>query len=236
MKTWKKITSLAIALMCVVSLSACNKADDSDKDAKKDTKAETKVETAEGKATKTVESFMDAFCEFDFTEAANYIDEMPEDLEGMQLDAMIDAMMDEMPAEMEPYADDFESMLNGLMDRCLATFEYEITDTEEKDGNYEFTLEVTIPDMDGVDIESIIADSFSEDAMMTILQDALTSGELSETSTEQEAMDYLMDQLIPMLGDVIADIEIETSTEEITLVVVEDDGEWIISAEESDLN
>lgn len=217
----KKILSLMLALVLVFSMTACGVGEKENEEAAKN----------------VVESFLSAVSNLEMDKLKDYVvdeDEIPEEFAEMS----IDKVMSEMPEEMEPYSEDFKKLFGGLFDKVKDKIEYEIKDvTKEEDDKYAVSVELTMPKLDDVDIESVVEENISEEDLTAIAMRLFAEGRITVNSTQQEIMDVLMPDVINALEDVFDGIELETETEEKEFVVVKtEDDKWLIDAKESGLN
>ncbi len=217
----KKILSLMLALVLVFSMTACGVSEKENEEAAKN----------------VVESFLSAVSNLEMDKLKDYVvdeDEIPEEFAEMS----IDKVMSEMPEEMEPYSEDFKKLFGGLFDKVKDKIEYEIKDvTKEEDDKYAVSVELTMPKLDDVDIESVVEENISEEDLTAIAMRLFAEGRITVNSTQQEIMDVLMPDVINALEDVFDGIELETETEEKEFVVVKtEDDKWLIDAKESGLN
>ena len=145
--------------------------------------------------------------------------------------------MDEFPSEFSAFSNDFEDMVNSMIDRIKKEISYEIKDVEEgEDGDkYIFTVEMTVPELDDANFEDIFAESLDETALTNMLMAKIEEGVITETSTEQEMLEVILPEMIQILNDILEDYEFETTTKDIEIVVaINDDDEWLIDAKKSD--
>ena len=240
----KKLLMGILALTLALSFTACG--EDSKKDSDKEETKQTETKKDDKKeadpkdaAEDAVKGFMDAFSEFDFTEMEKYIDgELPAEFAEFDFSTIKEETINSLPEELDAYKDDFGKMFDTAIDKMLATISYDITNVEEDGDNYVISVDVTMADFNA--LEESLNNALSADLtekFIEIGEEAIANGDLSEDSTEQEVMDYLMPKAIDMIGDVL-DEEIkslERTTEEGEFVVTEVDGEWLIDIEESSL-
>lgn len=224
----KKLLALLLAIMCVFCFVGCS--NEAGEESGKGNGSKSDAEAAKAALT----GFLDGFCKLDAEEMEKYIDDpsaIPEEFNELN----IDNLMDQMPAELEPYSDDFEKLLNAMVDRMSKEITYEITDEKEDDGEYTYTVSITAPNFDDVDMEEVFADAFTEDVMLEIVEELQASGKITDASSEEEIMDAVMPEIIDKAIETIDDMDFDTVTEDNTFVVCEKDGEWLVNAEKSDL-
>ena len=236
----KKLLALLMALCLGLTMfTACGNKEEGE-DTKKEEKAEKeeKEESAEDEAKKVVESFMDAFVEFDMKEAAKYVDDdsFIDELGAESKDDMIDVVMDMMGEEVGEYADMFEPLAELIVDKFIDSMSYEITDTEESDDDeFTFTVELTSADFESVDFEEIFGSVLDQEASEELAMELIENGTITEDMTEEEMLAVVFEEVIKIAEDTIEDLDIETTKEEQEIVVVKDDDEWIIDAKASEL-
>ena len=211
----KKLISLFLTLTLALSMTACGS---SKKDAQ---------EAAQG--------FMDAFIKLDYDGIKEYIDDetaIPESIKNLDADKVVESL----PAELSEYSEDFESIFNDVIKKATDDMSYEIKGIEKNNKDYEVTVEVTLPDFENIDIESVIGEQLNKEAMTNLLMEMISSGEITDFTDQKAIMDVLMPKIVEIAKDAIADIEIETTTEEKVIVVVKEDDKWLVSAEKSEID
>ncbi|MBQ2696475.1 MAG: hypothetical protein IJF61_04155 [Clostridia bacterium] len=212
----KKLIALLLAVICAFSLVACAGGGN------------------EAKATKSMENFLNALKDLDvdgMKAAVDDPDALPESLENLD----IDNIMKTIPSELSAYSEDFKGVITALYDRAKSHIAYDIKNVEENDDEFVFTVEVTMPEFN-TDFQNLFTNSLDEDALMNIALDLYSSGKITPSSTQSEVMDALMPEVVKIMNDTINDIEIKTTTAEKEFVVVEEDGEWLVSVKKSDLD
>lgn len=225
----KKITSLLLAILCTLSLSACQKPEEIDKDSKKD---------AEAEVTKVVESYMDAICEMDYAQLNDFIVEENDEYDGLDAkEEMLEGMFGgEIPAELVAYEDDFDDICNNLIDVICEKMTYEIISVEEDGDNYVVTVEMTSMDWD-----ELIAVMNDEEAMSEMGYELgvelAESGKINESMSEEELMKVILEETLILMEEIIEDFVSgsESITYEMEIVVEDHDGEWLINEEDSDI-
>jgi len=228
----KKLLSLILALSLTLSLAACGgKGEDKAKDEpneKKEVKADKKELKGEDAARDAAENFFDAFCDFDFEEAEKYFDgEIPSDVKGAYSMAL-DEMLAGMPAEMSAYKSDFEDIFNDLIEKMKKSVSYKITDVEGDGDEYIVSVELTMPDMESVDFDSVMSSSMEEE-LMTLVMEYAESGKITESMSEDEMMEIIMPELIKIIKNAFNDMDFETTTDSGEITVAEIDGEWLVT-------
>ena len=240
----KKLLMGILALTLALSFTACG--EDSKKDSDKEETKQTETKNDNKKeadpkdaAEDAVKGFMDAFCEFDFKEMEKYIDgELPAEFAEFDFSTIKEETVNSLPEELDAYKDDFGKMFDTAIDKMLATISYDITNVKEDGDNYVISVDVTMADFNALEesLNNALTSDLS-DKIVEIGEEAMENGDLSDDSTEQEVMDYLIPKAIDMIGDLLEDEikNLERTTEEGEFVVTEVDGEWLINIEESSL-
>lgn len=212
----KKLVSILVVAVMVLSLSACGK----------------KKEEAE----KTLNGFMDGYCELNAEEMKNYVDDddipIIEEVEKFDIDKLIG----EVPDEFADYEEELKEILADFVERMKETVSYEVKEVEEKAGSYIFTLDVTVPDINSDELESAFAESVDQNALQQLVLDKYATGELTETSTEKDIYKIMMPEVIKGFEKTLDNMKVEEETEEKEIVVTEQNGKWLIDTKASDLD
>ena len=171
----KKLISLFLTLTLALSMTACGS---SKKDAQ---------EAAQG--------FMDAFIKLDYDGIKEYIDDetaIPESIKNLDADKVVESL----PAELSEYSEDFESIFNDVIKKATDDMSYEIKGIEKNNKDYEVTVEVTLPDFENIDIESVIGEQLNEEAMTNLLMEMISSGEITDFTDQKAIMDVLIPKIV----------------------------------------
>lgn len=228
----KKLLALLLALVCVVSFAACG--DDADKAETKtnenvnvDEKASTSVaKTDEELATEAVESFMNAFQKLDVNEMKKYIDNIDALGEEFAIIADRDALLGEIPAELQPYKNQFQKVIDATFEKLSKSISYKINGSAKDGDNFVFDVTVNAPSEDSADV-------FNDDTIMNqILEDLTVSGKITEGMSEDDMMNVIFTEMADFIRNMD---DFATITEETKVVVYEKDGKWVINATESSL-
>lgn len=218
----KRLLALLLALMCVISMVACSE--------EKSKKTEEEETVSEEDAREVAEGFMDAYIQLDLDGMKKYIDDpdfLDEKLgEDIDIDSMIDTYVEEAikeDPELEPVKEEMKSFMSTAMDKYLSAISYEIMDVEEDDGTFTYTVELTIPD-ENTDMSEYM--ELDEDAYASLIMEGISNGTI--TTTED-----VYTVIFEAIEEKLAEIEFDTTTKEIKLVVREVDGELKVIAEES---
>lgn len=211
----KKLLSLLLVLVCTISLVSCGGTNDE-------------------AARETVIAFMDAIADLDAETAEKYVDDasaLPTEFKNLDLSKLMEGM----PSDLGDYTDDFETLFSGLMDKVKKEISYEIKESKKTDDGFVFTLDVTFPDFETTNIDTLLEEQLDEESMQTLLMDMFTSGEITADSTETDIMNLIMPKMLDMLKTAFDKIEITTKTNESVFVVTKTDGQWLINTEKSNL-
>lgn len=209
----KKVLSLVLILVLSVSLAACGG-------------------KSEQLARETADNFMTALIQLDLAEVENYIDDasgLPETFKNFD----VDQIMSTLPADLNDYSEEFRGIITNLMDKVKGTMAYEIKSVEKVEGDYVFTLDLTMP-VNDIDFESLIEDKVSDEAINKIVTDMVASGEITAASSQKEMMDALMGKFIEIINNTFNELEIKTETQEAQLFVSKIDDKWLVNAEKSE--
>jgi len=229
----KRFLLLLLAALCLFAFVACEKKPISGS-------GSPSGNPDEEAATKVVRDFFDAFSEFDaegMADCVNDRDAMAELIDKMDIDVLYDSMMENIPAEMAPFENEFEDLLDVIVDMLLDTISYRIERCEANgDDRYVFDVEITHFD-ERIDFEELlsesIADEFTEEAMMELIYEMMEEGKISETMTEEEAIALVLPRLFDRVEDALKTIKLDTVISDAEISVVKTKGAWLIDAEES---
>lgn len=244
-KTLKVLLSLVLALSLVLSLAACDLGSSSNGgsanggEAKQET--ELSKEDAEKGSKEAVTEALDAACSYNFDKMSELGLDVGDEFSGVSgLDALIDEakanMCEEIPDELSPYETDLVNMFDiafAPVVEYMEKFDYEIKTFEEKGGDsYIYTVKLTVPDVsviESFDIENIM--SFTDETALTnIILELANEGKITETTTEEEAMSLVFEEVGAMIAESLED---ELSSEEVyeceaEVCVVYENGKWVI--------
>ncbi len=236
----KKLLTGILALTLVFSLTACGENKDNKDDKKEETKqTEVSKETDPKEAAEeTVKDFMDAFCELDTKEMAKYIDgELPEEFSDFNFDAVKEETINSLPEELGAYKTQFGDMFDSLIDKMLATINYDILSVEEDGDNMIAKVDITMADFNALEdaLNNALSTDFSA-KFVEIAEEAMANGDLTDDSTEQEVIEYLLPKAIDAIGDILEkEIDsLERTTEEAEFTLTEVDGKWLIDADSTE--
>ena len=142
----------------------------------------------------------------------------------------VDSIMETLPAEFEPYADDFEDLINSMLDKFSEMFSYEITEVTPDENNYIVTVKIKYPDFENSNFEAIFNEMLTGEDYQTLISELLGSGEIDLTSTQEEVIDALLPRIISMLQTAVDNLEITAIETEGYLAVTNVNGRWLIDA------
>lgn len=239
----KKLLTIALALLVVFAVAGCaEETMDIGIDRDSFGNSENNKNRDEDDARKAAENFMEALCEFNFKDMSKYSTE--DYTEIMECDDMYEYLDGTFSAEdldlgiesdkVDDAVNDFvEVMVDGIVDNT----EYEITDTEKDGDAWKFTVEITSVDMDDV------SDSLeSEECNDAVVKASEKYDDVDiEGMTGDEITAVMEDMVVDMfgaMGDFVYDYceEAETVGGELELYVIEEDGEWLVDIENSDMS
>jgi len=234
----KKFLAILLAFVLAFSLVAC-----SSNVADEETLTKEDRKNPEEEATEAVEEFMDAYVELDADEMEDFVvdkDDLPEFLNITVDDLVAPAVQYEIAnppfEEFKNYEKDLEKAYIALIENAMDELSYEITEVEENDDEFTFTVEVTVFDseiMKDIDLNSLTAEKYTQEYLMKLAAEA---GKDIATLTETEFMEIYLPDYFKFVLEVFADAEIKTHKEEIEVVVKHEDDEWLIDAKNSDLD
>lgn len=207
----KKTVALLMAILCIVSLTACG--------------------NAETKARETAEGFLNAVVNLDFEGAKQYVDNedaIPEAIENIDIGELMGSLPEELQ---EGYGDELKGLVTKITDRAKEKLSYEILGVTEGEGEYAYSVKLTLPDVD----TNALADSIDEKTVTDLFTGALTSGKITLGSSQEEILAAVMPELITLLDQMIDTMEIGAEESEIEVVVTETDGKWLVNAEKSNI-
>jgi len=207
---------LAILLVLMVVMTGCGRNTEEDMKAVRE----------------TVESCFDSLVNFDFEKIKDFfVDEndIPKEISELDVAAEFEKLMGNMPAELEEFSPEFEEMMYYAFDKIKSECSYEITDiVRDKSTRYIVSMNLTLPDVEKVDFEKLITDSFDEQIVTDTLMEMANEGKLTASSSEQEMMALVMPKMVEIIKATIDGIEFETTTESFEFPVkLQDDGRWM---------
>ena len=224
----KKLLSILLTFVLMFTLAACSILGNT-KDNTKDVE-------------KTVTSFLDAFTNLELDGIEEYFvdgNKLPEAITEFDVDSVLEEMTASMSEELSAYAADFESIIIDMINKMKEKLSYEIKSIERADKGNEYivSFDLTTPDVDNVDFEAIITEKMNETVMNDMIMKMFEEGTISETTSQEEMMDLIMSEVLPVIRDTVTTIDYDVTTEEKELIVIEsEDGKWLIDAERSDLD
>ena len=201
----KKLLALVLVLVCALSMAACD--------------------DGEALATETMEGFMNALVAFDDDAMANYLDDkdaVPEAIKNLD----IDVLMATMPEEQQVYKDNYAEIIDATVAKMSSVMNYEIKEVAADEDGFVYTIAVN-----EIGDTNIIDTTFSEENMNNIINALVEEDKLTETTTEEELMDMIFDEMVVM----IKEMELEASSVDKQFFVYEKDGKWVVNAEKSNV-
>ena len=201
----KKLLALVLVLVCALSMAACD--------------------DGEALATETMEGFMNALVAFDGDAMANYLDDkdaVPEAIKNLD----IDVLMATMPEEQQVYKDNYAEIIDATVAKMSSVMNYEIKEVAADEDGFVYTIAVN-----EIGDTNIIDTTFSEENMNNIINALVEEEKLTETTTEEELMDMIFDEMVVM----IKEMELEASSVDKQFFVYEKDGKWVVNAEKSNV-
>ncbi len=205
----KKITAFVLALLCTLSLVACD--------------------GGEAEARLAAENFMNAVVALDKETLSGYMVEpsaIPEEMDEWNIDNIAEML----PPEMVAYTEDFKGAFAGFIDKVKSSLAYEIKECNKTEGGFIFTVALTTPDLENLDVEKILEEKFSETDMNAIALELINSGAITATSTQEELMDAVMPKVTSLMKEAFDKLTIQTETEDIDLILIQKDGKWLVDA------
>lgn len=204
----KKITCVLMALSCTASLASCGG----------------------GGAEKAVEGLLDSVYELNLKEISKYskeTEDMEEEFDG-KIPENIDQLVDYFAGEEElvkENAKTIKKVANAAHKKVKDSVKYKVTGSEEVEDVTVCTVEITMPDSSS--IMSAVQNA-AKDIDVTEFM-GLDEEDLEDSKT----VDKIADQVL----DAINNLEFEeTTTVEVEIGMVEEDGQWIVSAEDCDFS
>lgn len=224
MKTWKKWTSVVLAVVMILSFAACS--------------GNGKMSPTE-EAEKTVDGYLSAVCDLNLKKAASYLDnpgEVPFEDFDSAMEEILDAAIAETP-EMAPYREDFRKVFQTMAQGLKDGMSYRIVESKEDGDHVIVTVEFTMPDFESMNVllDNYLAQEEVQSRMMEIVFGALAYAD----GTEQEQMDAIMPGMMALLDEAMTDCfqKMDSTTTEVDILVKKNaDGKWLIDTENSDLD
>lgn len=213
----KRVLSLLLVLVCTVSFTACG---------------------GEKQAKEAADGFMQAFVKLDGEAMAQYVDDPSEIQEAFE-NFDVDAIMETLPAELEPYFGHFEGFMNDVVGMMKNELSYEIKEIKKNGDEFIAIVDVTYPSAvldDDFDIEGVLGESLGDNIGNEIIMELFNSGEISLASTEEEIMNLALPKVFERLKESLKEILKDVETQEIELVIIEENGKWLVNAEKSEFD
>lgn len=231
----KKLLSILLALVLMLSLVSCGGSDDANK-----VKDEEVKKTDKELVEETAVAFMDALVDLDFEEVKEYVtnkEEISEAVKGYDIASVKAEFMTQLPEEIAAYTKPVETFFDFVVAKAKSSFDYKIKEIvkEEKD-KYIVKIDFTEPDMESVDLESVMAELMTEEGVQNLLLEMLEAGTISEETSEEELTELVITEVFNIATEALNEVEFATSTEEIEIVVVKDGDAWLVDSETSDLD
>ena len=238
--TMEKLKKLLCALLVsaiAVSVVSCGKSsdyDDDDNDSSRktgltDEQKEEKEEVSDEDSVKaTVEGFMDAFCDFDFEEAVNYLDaeDALDSLSFRNKKEFVEKMCEIMSANsgLDAYKDDFNKCMSKVFDKIVDSFEYDITKVKVDGKKATAEISLSFIDASTLDFEDAVSSTVDEvSAMMQELQD--------QGKSQEEILEVVMPKYFDLIADAMikAMDDVESTSVSDKLNLVKDGKDWVIA-------
>ncbi len=220
----KKILALVLALMCAFSFASCGKSD---------TKSEETVKkTPEQEATDTINGFMTALTSFDFEDMKKYVantDVLPEDIRQFDVKTLLS---ENIPAELSDYTSEFEAFAQNIFDKLSSAMSYKIKETTKDGEGYAFIIELTAPDFEKIDLETTLAQKLTEDAIGGIVNELVSSGDITDATTEEEVLPLIVPPMFELMNEAVEELSFDTQITEEEFYVKKDGEKWIVDVSE----
>ncbi|MBQ4543204.1 MAG: hypothetical protein IJA19_03430 [Clostridia bacterium] len=210
----KKLSVLLVAVILMLSLFGCG--------------------NGEQLARETAEGFLSAYCELDIQKMMGFVDDtskLPDDVK----DFSMEKIMGEFPEELKAYTGEFEKVVNVFFDKAKEKMSYSIKESAEIEGGYEFVVDIIQADFENSEFEDKLTESLSTEKATEIVNELLSSGAITYQSTQEEIYNALVPKVVSIMEEVVNGLEIATKTEQGTVVVIEKDGQWFVSADKTNI-
>lgn len=246
----KKIIALLLMLaLCVSMMAGCSKDEtNADNDKKDEPKTEEKNEpkTEENEeepeylqAEKPVEEFLGALMKLDGEKMAACMDDASsaEDMiqgfaELSDYDAFL-ASMEESMGDVSAYENELKNFYDAMIAKVTENISGQINSNEKVGDDYHIGVTLTIPNFENGDPFEALSSATSEDAIMEVFMGLYESGEITEDMSEEELLAKIMPAVFGAITESVNNMDIETETEEGTIVVSKIDGKWLINSEKT---
>ena len=220
---------VVFTLAFVLSFAAC-----SDKaDVKEPTEKVEETDT-QAEAKKTVENFMNAYCELDIEKMSGYCVDSAAFVDSIGYKNVEDIVIagmkangtdDRLAGYMTPFA-------KGIIDIIKDRTEYKVVKIKEDGDGYIATVEYSMPNskLAMSTFENIMDSDDVEELGEEIAVELVENGTITSDSTEEEIIEALMAEVINrLLPEIAEEIEVvERITNTIDIKVVEKDGKWYV--------
>lgn len=222
----KKFFALFLTLTLAFSMASCSLFANPEKD-------KSEVEN-------TVKSFMDAYIAFDFEDLSQYVlnkEDLAAKIAEVDLTVAFDDIMKDIPSEMAPYKQDIRKIFDNTIEKLKSNFSYTIVDAvkSESSNEYTVTIDLTVPDSDSADLGAFFSEAAGRETLLGILDGMISSGKITQSTTEQEMLALLMPEVVKLIESAIDDLEVDVITQNTHLTVTQTDGgKWVIDLEKSE--
>lgn len=217
----KKMLSVLLALVMVLTMMAgCQ-----------NRSATTGDERAQ--AQETVKNYLDALMVLDFKKASSFTsdpDKMMEKAPYDNLDGAADAILNAVPQDFQVYKDSIVDFTEAMFETMTKNMNYEIVSIEKDGENYQAVIELTIVDTESVKVDEIMTDMMEDINIEELLMQLLEDGIITENMSEQEMMDILFPAMFEKMTESIRKIDMETTTSNETMTILNSDGTWLVDA------
>ena len=212
----KKLLALILALICVLSTTACGSISQED-------------------AEKTAKTFLDAYMDLDKDKIEDIVDN-PDKLEAIiDYDAKKKEAMETLPENLKAYEANYEEFFDAVFEKMKSKMSYTIKDTVVNGSEATVTAEIVIPNTESFDAKAVLSERLNDEAIKKMVTELAKEGKITKDSTKDEILDLIMPLMIDQMVETVDDINFETETLTKDLVVYKKDGKLLINAEKSDL-
>ena len=224
----KKICAILLVLTLTLSfLTGCDSVTDLFSD-----------ENGEEKATELVTNFCDAIYALELKTAAGYTTDPEAAIKlfpfssSRDMDEKIPQFLPQiLPDEFKAYANDIAPMVKPAITYVQEKSSYELLSVEKDEKNYLATVEVTLPSIEGLDINTLLQNK----TIQSITFNLAMSGQISLSMSQDQIIAAMLPYLANDLPKILDELNLPTQTKTITFTVVKVNSGWRIDLEKTAL-
>ena len=149
---------------------------------------------------------------------------LPKEIDSLDMDNI----MASFPNEISDYQTEFQEIFQGLVDKAKDCLSYEIEGVKETEKGYVYTVKLTTPDTDELNLDTILKEQMTEEVMGQIIRELLESGAVTDESGEEEIQKAFMPKIIEIVRSAMETVTITPEEQIVDFTVANEDGRWLI--------